>query len=266
MQFLASIKHLLKNLIPASLYRRLRSANSIAKNRRVLQKRAKIFDELVSIYGLRIVQGPFAGMKYLPSASGSEIIPKLLGTYEFELRDIIDSIVSNRYDRLIDIGSAEGYYAVGIAYRCPWINVDAYDIDMEARARCTELAHLNNLSERIKVKSEFTPLCMADEGVSKTIIICDCEGAELELFGRSDPQVWKNCDLLIELHDYIDPMITPSIVTNLSTTHSVRLIDSVVPDSTKNSALWFLSSDADKQIATTEMRVPMQWAWITRIA
>lgn len=32
----------------------------------------------------KVASGPFAGMKYLSSAAGSELCPKLLGTYEME--------------------------------------------------------------------------------------------------------------------------------------------------------------------------------------
>jgi hypothetical protein len=42
------------------------------------------------------------------------IEPKWLGTYELELHSIIKGILRAEYNTIIDIGSAEGYYSVGL--------------------------------------------------------------------------------------------------------------------------------------------------------
>src|SRR6478672_6897407 len=68
--------------------------------------------------GLVVQHGPFKGMKYPGVNSvGSALIPKLLGSYERELHPLIDSICAGQYDQVVDIGCAEGYYAVGLAMR-----------------------------------------------------------------------------------------------------------------------------------------------------
>jgi hypothetical protein len=58
-------------------------------------------------------------MAYIPQAVGSALIPKLLGCYEAELHGVIACALNTTYDTIIDIGCAEGYYAVGLALHFP---------------------------------------------------------------------------------------------------------------------------------------------------
>ena len=67
-------------------------------------------EQLVS--GLKVIHGPFEGLQY-PDArsSGSSLLPKLIGSYEHELHEIINDALGQSYTDLVDIGCAEGYYA-----------------------------------------------------------------------------------------------------------------------------------------------------------
>jgi hypothetical protein len=87
--------------------------------------------------GKVVLSGPFKGMKY-PNleAFGSCIYPKILGSYERELHDTLNSISNTRYSEIIDVGCAEGYYAVGLSLQHPEARVYAYDIDETARRLC----------------------------------------------------------------------------------------------------------------------------------
>lgn len=68
------------------------------------------------ICGKRILAGPFRGMKYIENSHGSAYLPKILGSYEKELHKFIPRIVEEEYELILDIGAAEGYYAVGLSY------------------------------------------------------------------------------------------------------------------------------------------------------
>ena len=68
--------------------------------------------------GYEVQAGPFKGMRYPQfKAKGSTMLGKLLGTYEGELADLITSLVKQPYDAVVDVGCAEGYYAVGLALK-----------------------------------------------------------------------------------------------------------------------------------------------------
>ena len=115
--------------------------------------------------------GPFAGMRYVAAASGSQVLPKVLGSYEEPIQPWIEEIISGRkYDLIIDVGCAEGYYAVGFARRMPNVRIHAFDIDPRARERTGELAELNRVSDRVLVGAECTFDIFQTLGGSSTLV------------------------------------------------------------------------------------------------
>ena len=63
----------------------------------------------------------------------SSCVPKLIGSYEEEVHPIIEEIIRRRYSIVVNIGCAEGYYAVGFALRIPDAIVYAFDVDTTAQ-------------------------------------------------------------------------------------------------------------------------------------
>ena len=69
--------------------------------------------QLIEAYfgDLTVKSGLFSGMKYASLESvGSEIFPKLAGTYEDELFPMLKLLSSNQYDLIVNIGHAEGFF------------------------------------------------------------------------------------------------------------------------------------------------------------
>src|SRR6185312_7312344 len=85
---------------------------------------------------LAVLSGPFAGMLYHAAAAGSVLGPKLIGSYEHEISAWIEATVNANYQRILDVGCAEGYYAVGFARRMPQVEVYAFDLDATALDMC----------------------------------------------------------------------------------------------------------------------------------
>src|SRR5580658_7783427 len=75
--------------------------------------------------------GPFHGMRYINRAIGSAYIPKLLGIYEKELHAVVERACSLDFSLILDIGSAEGYYAVGMALRNAGARIEAFEMNPE---------------------------------------------------------------------------------------------------------------------------------------
>lgn len=178
-----------------------------------------------------VLNGPFKGLRYSSlDAVGSALWPKLLGSYEKELHAIIYSFCRKQYSIIIDIGCAEGYYAIGFARRIPTSKIIAYDTDDKARRLCRKMARLNGVEKRVVIKA----LC--DSGELKEfnfnrngrgLIISDCEGYESQLFNASNVSNLKRCDLLIETHDFIDIYISTYIANLFSKTHDIIRIKSI---------------------------------------
>ncbi len=99
-----------------------------------------IQNTLLQQQGTVVMQGPLAGMDFLPQSAEGCHIAKLLGCYEQPLQPFIEQAITNAYPTILNIGCAEGYYAVGMARRMPNTQVLAFDLDPNAQEVCTALA------------------------------------------------------------------------------------------------------------------------------
>lgn len=178
---------------------------------------------------LIVTGGPFKGMKYSSAtAAGSTLYPKLLGTYEREIAPFIDNILERNFDLIVDIGCAEGYYAVGFALRFKnhIEDVIAFDTDPEAQTLCSQNASLNNVS--ITVKGFCNSATLIDTCLSKqSLVFVDAEGYENELINEEVAQKLRHCTFLIESHDFINIETTNYLLKCLANTHDVKTISSI---------------------------------------
>lgn len=200
------------------------------RRREIEEERAwKHIDFAQLFHEKKVLNGPFKGMEY-PSlqSAGSMIYPKLIGSYEKELSEVMEVICSKSYSEIIDIGCAEGYYAIGLSLRIPNAKVFAYDTDEKARNLCLRMAGLNKVDDRVVVRSLCTAETLADfPFTDQALIICDCEGYELKLFSKINVKNLAKCDLLIETHDLVDINISTYLIELFSPTHEITAISSL---------------------------------------
>ena len=168
--------------------------------------------------------GPFAGMRYVAAASGSQVLPKVLGSYEEPIQPWIEEIISCRkYDLIIDVGCAEGYYAVGFARRMPNVHVHAFDTDPRARERTSELAELNQVSDRVIIGAECTFDIFQTFGGRSTLVFCDIEGAEDYLLDPVKAPRLTECGIFVEAHDLFVPGVSDRLIARFASSHRVRM-------------------------------------------
>lgn len=181
------------------------------------------------IEGVR--RGPFKGLKYpFYSSIHSTFFPKLLGYYEFELQEDLVKMSKNNYSKILDVGCAEGYYAVGFAKLFPQSQILAYDIDSQAREKTLILANANGIeaSEKFMIKEACSPEELVTlNPSSKHLIFSDCEGYEKDLFSTEVINHLKNSDFIIEVHDFIFPGTSDILISRFSQTHEVKVVQSV---------------------------------------
>ncbi len=175
----------------------------------------------------KVLHGPFRELEF-PRVEASQlapIYPKILGCYERELHPIIESIRHKNYHRILDIGCAEGYYVAGFAQLFPESIVHAYDIDPTALALCQRMIEINGLTERVRLSSSCTQDDLASfEFQDPSLILCDCEGYEANLFTEETVKNLKTCDLIVEVHDFLDINISDQIKKLFEPTHVVTRV------------------------------------------
>jgi hypothetical protein len=177
---------------------------------------------------LRVQSGPFEGMLYPRAvASGSALTPKLLGAYEAELHETIELLIAYQPQVVFDIGSAEGYYAVGLALRLPEALILAFDIDSVSRKLCAEMASANNVSDRVEIGDLCDQKTLRTLSQVKSVVISDCEGYERRLFDANVAGLLIKTAFLIEMHDFRFPFITRDLKVAFSKTHEIHQFFSV---------------------------------------
>lgn len=178
---------------------------------------------------LTVLHGPFAGMRYASAASaGSALLPKIVGSYERELQPALSTLLRSAYTDIVDIGCAEGYYAVGLATRLHEARVHAFDTDPAARKMCRAMADANGIGERLTVAGLCDPAALLALPLGeKALVISDCEGYEAQLFTPRVARHLGRHDLLVEVHDRADPTLGPRLREVFGPTHDALVIDSI---------------------------------------
>jgi hypothetical protein len=173
--------------------------------------------------GCAVRQGPFAGMRYVHMSQGSAYIPKLLGIYERELTPAVEAIIARQPRFVVDVGAAEGYYAVGLARRLPQTRVVAFELETKGQAALREMAAINGVSGRVEVRGKCEPddLAAALAGESSAVVVCDVEGCEQHLLDPGAVPALRHTAILVELHDFIVPKITEALKQRFEETHCI---------------------------------------------
>jgi len=219
--------------------------------------------------GCTVLQGPFKGMHYAEDSQGSAYIPKLLGIYERELSSIIEEIISKTPKSIVDIGAAEGYYAIGLARRLPNTKIVAFEMEAKGSEKLLMMAEANEVNDRIELhgKCEVDCLESAINSNASSVIICDVEGYETELLDPGKVPSLKFVSILVEVHDFIIDGITDKLYQRFNITHDIKRIweqprsVSDFPWRTLGTAI--LPKSYLKWSVSEWRPVRMSWLWMT---
>jgi hypothetical protein len=175
---------------------------------------------------LTVRHGPFRGLRY-PSADAvcSQVLPKLLGSYERELHLAVERACRNAPPVVIDVGSAEGFYAVGLARRLPGATVHAFDTAAVARDLCRAMAAANGVADRVAVGGWCGPDELRDLVAGRpALVVCDCEGYELDLLTPDVLPALARAELIVEAHDFTGVEIAAPLADRFRPTHEVTFV------------------------------------------
>jgi hypothetical protein len=176
--------------------------------------------------GTHIRSGLFEGMDYIVNAAEGALLPRLLGVYERELAPDLRAFAAEGLEHVIDVGCAEGYYAVGLARLMPEVTVNAYDIEETARRRCGLLAEANGVADRVVIREEFRGEdfeTFRDRG--RVLVFIDAEGFEDDILRPDLYPALAGFNLLVETHPGIRKGVTERLIERFTATHDIKRID-----------------------------------------
>ena len=175
--------------------------------------------------GATVMQGPFAGMIYVSNATEGALIARLLGVYESELHPHLEAFADEGLDCVIDVGCAEGYYAVGLARRMPGAEVFAYDISALARMACADLAAKNGVTGQVRIGGEFKPEDFQAFAGRRVLVLVDAEGAEVDILQPDRGPALAHMNIIVETHDLFRPGALNTMIQRFEATHDIQRID-----------------------------------------
>jgi len=165
----------------------------------------------------RVISGPFKGLKFKQRFPTK---PMLLGVWEKEISFIWNSLQMPMY--IIDIGAAEGFYAVGLAKKYPKKKIYAFEMNPPTK-RLLETVISDNSVTNIEThgKCEYEDLRDFGTKLEDSLIIMDCEGFEIELLKVESPSIFKKAHIVVELHEMYSPGCTKILKERFLPTHVV---------------------------------------------
>ena len=170
----------------------------------IQKSKNKILNHLIQIHGYKVAYGNFKGMKLGENSfwSKNDLITHILGVYEYHILRQLVEFSKQDESVFVDIGAADGYFAVGMAYNNFFKKVYAFEIENIARENLKKNAEINSCSNKIFINKEanFNSLKNIIDTHKKAVILIDIEGGEFELLNREVINLLSKCNLIIELH------------------------------------------------------------------
>jgi hypothetical protein len=206
---------------------KLRNWLKSRRQQKKISRMEQLFGKVPTISG-----GPFKGVKYyFPNEKDSSIrqlikyaiVTKLVGIYEEPIHDWINEVPGKNYARIINIGSAEGYFAVGFALKNAAEAIFAFDICEGPRLMLEKLAKLNQVQNQIEIRTLCDEEQLQKLSGSKTLVFCDIEGGEADLLDPVKVPNLKSSDLIVETHDCIRQGVTNLLIERFRLTHRIEV-------------------------------------------
>jgi hypothetical protein len=221
----------------------------------------EIQETFLNAQGTTVMSGPFAGMDFLSRSAEGCHLPKLLGCYEQPLAPSLEAAVAANPATVINIGCAEGYYAVGMGRRMPDARILAFDSDPAARLACAGLAKTNGVADRIEIGSQFTLTDFARYTDHPVLVICDIEGGERELLDPRLAPALQHMRLIVESHECLIAGTTALLIERFAPTHKITVIEDDGQRELAQLPRWFMQlAHLDQLLSVWEWRSgPTPW-------
>ncbi|MGA2847854.1 MAG: hypothetical protein ABSE46_02575 [Terracidiphilus sp.] len=134
-----------------------------------------------------------------------------------------------RYRVFVDVGAADGYYAVGLLFSGRVERSVAFETIPEYRAAIAQLANKNGVADKITIlgtaSGRFADVLVKNQITSReTMFLIDIEGAEFELLTKEVFTALSDSLIVVETHAHIYADLQGEmnrLIEKASATHSV---------------------------------------------
>ena len=170
------------------------------------QARIRLSNHIYNISKGKVMYGPLKGLrldKAFMNWSRVDLGSILLGFYE---QEVIEELVKiSKYRKVfIDVGAADGIFAVGVLAANIYDQSICFEIDDQSKRNILNLAKKNNLDNKITIYDEASVSKMQSINSINWNDVClliDIEGDEFNFITSEMIQTIKGSSLIIEIHD-----------------------------------------------------------------
>jgi hypothetical protein len=249
MAYPRAVRELARRVAPGAMADR---ARRYERGRREQVGVTAIAGEMMAAGRTAVEAGPFRGLRYPPERIGEVDAPvaKLLGIYELEIAAVFAAeLARDTLTSFIDIGCADGYYAVGMPVAQARLTSHGFDIAGSARDLCAEVAALNGVAQRVRIAGRFSADSLGGiggTGAAGAVVLCDIEGAEAELLDEALIARLAAATVVVEVHEYGRPGLSDALRGRFAATHHLTRVDQQprdVPDVAPAAVSEFRPSD-----------------------
>jgi hypothetical protein len=152
-----------------------------------------------------VVRGGFSGMRLNKKVhwGKGDLAAKIYGLYEPEILQVI-SASSLQY--LVNLGAGDGYYPIGMLIHKKVEHAFCFEENQKGRKLILENSKENNVQDDItlfgRAEAGFHRSLPAEVLNGRTLVLCDIEGGEFDVFTPEVVSAFKNSTFIIELHDW----------------------------------------------------------------
>lgn len=175
----------------------------------VMERRKRISSEVYDLFGGVVHYGPFKGLSLAKNNwwGGADFASMLLGLYEKEILDFFFSGECDRFDNLVDVGAADGYYAIGMLISGRVNNAICFELSKEGQRTIAANAGQNGVLDRITIfgaASDTFHTRLSHLDLSRTLVLVDIEGAEFDILDETSLHALRQATIVIEIHNWTE--------------------------------------------------------------
>lgn len=230
-----------------------------------LLRRKQLLPLIYSFTGGKVISGPFKDTVITPYYiwGDGDTAGKLLGIYEDELHPFVEIGISQNPDLVINVGAAEGFYAVGLKKK-----INCYTIAVDIEPKSFDYIKINASANNVTIDELKTHISLEEYNdilgkFNKPWLVLDCEGYENSILDPIAIPNLKKTIILVETHDCYINNLTEDLEKRMSKTHDVTRIQQGVKNPFNIEFLNYLH-ETDKWALVDEGRGQTgTWLWMT---
>jgi hypothetical protein len=203
-----NVKSILRSVLPKTLH-----PSNLARARIIHASHGKV------------IAGPFAGQTYITAAEDFIEPGMLMGVYEKELHQTIESLLQDPPELFINIGASQGYYAVGFALRAPNSRHIAFEFYEPRLSQLKRTMAANSTAIELWGKCTKESLQTALEQSANAFVLVDVEGYERELLDPAHIPLLYQARMVIETHEQLANGVTDEIFDRFKRSHSIYVLE-----------------------------------------